>query len=63
MEKTALISIHAAREGGDLCGLFPALHKVIFQSTPPVKAATRHNTIAQHKPCISIHAAREGGDI
>ena len=42
--------------------MFPALHKVIFQSTPPVKAATRHNTIAQHKPCISIHAAREGGD-
>ena len=33
-----------------------------FQSTPSVGRATRHNTIAQHKPCISIHALRGEGD-
>ncbi len=36
--------------------------KPIFQSTPPVKAAT---CILLHRACaalISIHAAREGGD-
>ena len=35
---------------------------LLFQSTPPVKAATvirRHETGGQN---ISIHAAREGGD-
>ena len=34
-----------------------------FQSTPPVKAATR-NAASQLTPnaAISIHAAREGGD-
>ena len=37
----AVISIHAAREGGDK---FPFLHRSkqkLFQSTPPVKAATQ----------------------
>ena len=35
----------------------------IFQSTPPVKAATfTHYGYAIHK-VISIHAAREGGDL
>ena len=35
-----IISIHAAREGGDLIGIAPANARGIFQSTPPVKAAT-----------------------
>ena len=34
----------------------------IFQSTPPVKAATRNFFINAHAVDISIHAAREGGD-
>ena len=35
---------------------------MVFQSTPPVKAATfTHYGYAIHK-VISIHAAREGGD-
>ena len=38
---TAQISIHAAREGGDLCGLKHSSLHPRFQSTPPVKAATR----------------------
>ena len=57
-----VISIHAAREGGDLilCSSFFA--KKEFQSTPPVKAATPTNAIAYTAYKISIHAAREGGD-
>ena len=57
------ISIHAAREGGDLCGGLPSSVTCIFQSTPPVKAAT---ILAHSFRCsfrISIHAAREGGDV
>ena len=34
----------------------------LFQSTPPVKAATLPNTAVRHTARISIHAAREGGD-
>ena len=34
------ISIHAAREGGDPCGLSVTVAYRRFQSTPPVKAAT-----------------------
>ena len=34
----------------------------MFQSTPPVKAATRCNVIHLSIDLVSIHAAREGGD-
>ena len=34
------ISIHAAREGGDRCILLHRACATLFQSTPPVKAAT-----------------------
>ena len=34
----------------------------IFQSTPPVKAATCRALAAKKLGMISIHAAREGGD-
>ena len=34
----------------------------IFQSTPPVKAATNKFVNACNFVTISIHAAREGGD-
>ena len=56
------ISIHAAREGGDVCGLSDYIAYMIFQSTPPVKAATNTDFILDHLKDISIHAAREGGD-
>ena len=36
--------------------------KVSFQSTPPVKAATKANDDKIIGDIISIHAAREGGD-
>ena len=35
---------------------------VLFQSTPPVKAATLLDRIIYLLSPISIHAAREGGD-
>ena len=38
------ISIHAAREGGDLAGKRFVTMAESFQSTPPVKAATRPRT-------------------
>ena len=34
----------------------------LFQSTPPVKAATKLSYLAIRGEGISIHAAREGGD-
>ena len=34
----------------------------VFQSTPPVKAATLHHPRFARASTISIHAAREGGD-
>ena len=37
-----VISIHAAREGGDQNAFVRVRACVVFQSTPPVKAATLH---------------------
>ena len=37
----SMISIHAAREGGDPACIAPLLYQGRFQSTPPVKAATK----------------------
>ena len=56
------ISIHAAREGGDETGGGFVAIELLFQSTPPVKAATRQKAALSATRGISIHAAREGGD-
>ena len=56
------ISIHAAREGGDVVTQIKATSNKIFQSTPPVKAATVNEPTIFNAHVISIHAAREGGD-
>ena len=56
------ISIHAAREGGDLSEDEADERPELFQSTPPVKAATASGTSVEQQLDISIHAAREGGD-
>ena len=37
-------------------------HPRLFQSTPPVKAATVRVCMVSLDELISIHAAREGGD-
>ena len=57
-----VISIHAAREGGDASVAMQPSESAIFQSTPPVKAATTKSELNAHNCLISIHAAREGGD-
>ena len=59
--KAPEISIHAAREGGDQSP-FSLLRYYLFQSTPPVKAATCNRHKCRVHSSISIHAAREGGD-
>ena len=38
------------------------LNCIVFQSTPPVKAATAQHEVFAELVAISIHAAREGGD-
>ena len=58
----AKISIHAAREGGDVLITSEICGVVQFQSTPPVKAATIKIWFYAFSVIISIHAAREGGD-
>ena len=60
--RRAQISIHAAREGGDTTVGHERLAAFLFQSTPPVKAATTEALSENYKNSISIHAAREGGD-
>ena len=57
-----IISIHAAREGGDAAGIIIKYDFTQFQSTPPVKAATHLKIAFLRERGISIHAAREGGD-
>ena len=57
-----VISIHAAREGGDRFSAMSTRTYRKFQSTPPVKAATSAASIMRAYSSISIHAAREGGD-
>ena len=64
MSKTIImISIHAAREGGDPCAAAADKKIKTFQSTPPVKAATLRTDRNKGVEAISIHAAREGGDM
>ena len=60
--KTNDISIHAAREGGDESHEYSPNSRIVFQSTPPVKAATVRSFARGTVYRISIHAAREGGD-
>ena len=62
-EPLSLISIHAAREGGDDVDKASRIPPKVFQSTPPVKAATERRAKQRARVGISIHAAREGGDI
>ena len=57
-----IISIHAAREGGDGIDAIGYITESLFQSTPPVKAATYAGLESTIAGWISIHAAREGGD-
>ena len=57
------ISIHAARGGGDIIKDSDDQRSDLFQSTPPVGAATCAKVAALRSKPISIHAARGGGDL
>jgi len=56
------VSIHAARAGGDAAGPIFSGVTILFQSTPPARAATRTKTGSGGRGGVSIHAARAGGD-
>ena len=57
-----VVSIHAARAGGDTYALSPLMRPAAFQSTPPARAATWHSSSLATPARVSIHAARAGGD-
>ena len=60
------ISIHAAREGGDLSDFAGVLARSLFQSTPPVKAATIRDKLGikpgafQSTPPVKAATLEEG---
>ena len=57
------ISIHAPRAGGDQARrIGSALGATEFQSTPPVRGATKSSWCSCRRSTISIHAPRAGGD-
>ena len=56
------ISIHAPRAGGDKAGTTPNVKHESFQSTPPVRGATKDMAYENATTAISIHAPRAGGD-
>jgi len=56
------VSIHAPREGSDDSVYRHRLDYLAFQSTLPVRGATKCYPIAPMPPCVSIHAPREGSD-
>ena len=57
------ISIHAPREGSDPDGSAPKASLILFQSTLPVREATRASPKEELHERISIHAPREGSDL
>ena len=56
------ISIHAPRAGSDRPPPGILCFSVIFQSTLPVRGATKKDVIDVYKTQISIHAPRAGSD-
>ena len=59
----ARVSIHAPREGRDLDAPVEIDMGMEFQSTRPVKGATRKLAASEHERDVSIHAPREGRDV
>ena len=56
------ISIHAPREGRDAFTFVDIDAQFLFQSTRPVRGATRSCGCGKPNTKISIHAPREGRD-
>src|SRR6185436_17414184 len=57
------VSIHAPREGSDRRGDRAQGKRSLFQSTLPVKGATRWIAGDSFYISVSIHAPREGSDL
>ena len=57
------ISIHAPRAGSDCRRGKGGRHECEFQSTLPVRGATRSNRRTRRRRRISIHAPRAGSDL
>ena len=55
------VSIHAPNEGSDLAQIRNG-RQARFQSTLPMKGATRERWRASVSPLVSIHAPNEGSD-
>ena len=56
------VSIHAPREGRDSDVVVRAMRVLSFQSTRPVRGATKDSTAMYLLALVSIHAPREGRD-
>ena len=62
--RSACISIHAPREGGDRTPVPRRIGTRRFHSTPPARGATlAWVSPPRNASLISIHAPREGGDV
>ena len=59
----APISIHAPRAGSDWHGSHSESRCILFQSTLPVRGATRPHDLDDAEMVISIHAPRAGSDV
>ena len=57
-----IISIHAAREGGDTDSPDKAQYRKISIHAAREGGDPTFMTVTKHRSLISIHAAREGGD-
>ena len=56
------ISIHAPHAGRDLHATPPEISHAIFQSTRPMRGATRRGDVRREQRVISIHAPHAGRD-
>ena len=61
--RVGVVSIHAPREGRDGLEFYVGPPRIEFQSTRPVKGATKHFGWPRPTTPVSIHAPREGRDI
>ena len=59
---TIKVSIHASHAGGDYRHSHQLANKRRFQSTPPMREATRGHEWTVLHPRVSIHASHAGGD-
>ena len=57
------ISTHATHKGGDSKANIPVVSGIVFQLTPPIRAATHKYFLFGVVSTISTHATHKGGDL